>query len=244
MHLIDRMGLIHFATALFVIANPIGAVPIYLSLSADQPEVTRKRTAHSAALTVGAVLTIAVIGGEAVLRGLGIELPAFQVGGGLVFLLMAASMLHAQPSRIRHTAEEVDEAQEKESIGVVPLGVPLLAGPGALSTAIVFAHQSPGWAARGQLIAICWLLSGCVWLALISADAIGRILGRTGINIMNRLMGLLLAAIAVQFVVDGTIQLIRTRACGPHVESAVPHDPEHRGSDVSRRQSRFSWEGS
>jgi multiple antibiotic resistance protein len=223
MLMVDRMGMIHFATALFVIANPIGAVPIFLSLTADQPEITKKRTARSAALTVGALLTIAVICGESVLQ------------------LMAVSMLTAQPSRIQHTTEEVEEAQEKESIGVVPLGVPLLAGPGALSTAVVFSHHTPGWVGRVELVAICWMLAGCVWLALISADAIGRILGRTGIKIMNRLMGLLLAAIAVQFVVDGTMQLIRTRAHGPHLDSAFLHPTAHPCIDGFRRQAVSSW---
>ena len=148
MLMVDRMGMIHFATALFVIANPIGAVPIFLSLTADQPEITKKRTARSAALTVGALLTIAVICGEPVLQGFGIELPAFQVGGGLLFLLMAVSMLNAQPSRVQHTAEEVDEAQEKESIGVAGRSPPRR--PGGLEHGDRLLPPHPGLGGPGS----------------------------------------------------------------------------------------------
>jgi len=217
----DWTELIHFTTAIFVIANPIGATPIFLSMTPGQSEVSKRRTARSAALTVGTVLTITILCGEALLHAFGIELAAFQVGGGILFLLMAVSMLHAQTSRIQHTKDEADEARERESVGVVPLGIPLLAGPGAMSTAIVFAHHAPGWGSRVLLVLICWVLAGSVWLALSLADVIGRILGRTGINILNRLMGLMLAAIAVQFVIGGTMQLIHSRPFRSPVEPAL-----------------------
>ena len=120
-----------------------------------------------------------------------------------MILLMAIAMLHARMSGARHTDEEADEAHEKEQVGVVPLGIPLLAGPGAISTVIIYAHAGTGWAGTGLLVLEVWLVAGLVWLALRVGDRVAVVLGTTGMNIATRIMGLLLAAIAVEFITHG-----------------------------------------
>lgn len=122
--------------------------------------------------------------------------------------MLAVAMFHAQESPSRHTAEEAAEAGEKSDIAVVPLGVPLLAGPGAISTVIIFSHQASNWMAVGLLMAIIALVALIVWITLYLAIPIGTFLGKTGINIATRLMGLFLAAIAVEFIAGGLVKLI------------------------------------
>jgi multiple antibiotic resistance protein len=193
---------------LTVIVNPLLAIPAFAVFAGKESPAERRETAHRAALTVAAVLTVSVVGGQAVLRLFGISLPAFQVGGGVLILLMAIAMLHARMSGARHTDEEAVEAQGKEQVGVVPLGMPLLAGPGAISTVIIYAHNGSGWQDTLVLVLEVWLVSGLVWISLRLGDQVGRALGKTGINIATRIMGLLLAAIAVEFVTNGLKQLL------------------------------------
>ncbi len=199
-----------FFAAALVLLNPIGAVPIFLSLMTNQTTMRRKQAALSASITVCAVLVCSLLGGEWVLRMFGINLPCFEVGGGVLIMLMAVSMLNARQGRTRHTPEEAKEAEEAASVGAVPLGTPLLAGPGSISSAIIFAKDAQNWFDTGMLVALCFLTAVCVWIVLRLAEPIGTALGRTGINIMTRLMGLVLAAIAVKFFADGVSQIMRS----------------------------------
>ena len=202
---------LRFATAILVILNPIGAVPIFLGVTVNQVPRQRNRTAAAAALTTAGVLCVSILAGEWVLRAFGINVPCFQAGGGILILLMAVSMLHAKTSRVRQTPRERREAEEQESVGVVPLGTPLLAGPGSISTAIIYASKAHTWFDTGFLLAASLFAATCVWLVLRLAQPIGVALGRTGINILTRLMGLILAAVAIKFITEGLSQLL------PHV---------------------------
>ncbi len=199
--------LIKFVAAIFVITNPLGAIPLFLSLSKEYSTRERRRAALLASITVAIVLSSNIVLGELILKFFGISIPAFQVGGGILILLLAISMLQARQSSIKHTHEEAKEAADKDSIGVVPLGIPLLAGPGAISTAIIFAHRNDGWLDHLSMNGVCVVLAFCIWSALRLAERIGRLLGRTGISIGTRLMGLILAAVAVQFIFDGAQSL-------------------------------------
>ncbi len=194
-------------TALFVIANPIGILPVFLSLTADFSPPERRRTAIQTVLTVAVVLTVAALVGEALLQFFGISLPAFRAGGGILILLMAVAMLHARHGRIRHTPEEAIEAEERENIGVVPLGIPMLAGPGAISTVIIYAHQATTWFDKLMLLLAVVTLAGAIWFSLRLAEPIKGWLGQTGINIITRILGLLLVAISVEFIVEGIAAL-------------------------------------
>jgi multiple antibiotic resistance protein len=154
------------------------------------------------------VLVGAVFLGEPLLDVFGISIASFRVGGGILLLLMAIAMLQALPSRVQQAPEEAKEAEEKEHVAVVPLAIPLLAGPGAMSTVIIYAHQAATWFDTLFLILASLFVAGTVWVALALANSIGTALGKTGVNIVTRLMGLILAAIAVEFITQGLAQLL------------------------------------
>ncbi|BCX81756.1 multiple antibiotic resistance protein [Methylomarinovum caldicuralii] len=190
------------------IVNPMGAVPVFLALTSDRSHEERRAIASTAALTVLLVLLAALWGGDVVLRFFGIGIPAFRVGGGLLIILMAIAMLHARQSHAAHTEDEAAEASEREAIGVVPLGIPLMAGPGTISLVIVIAHQVASIMDRLWLSLCVAAVAAIVWIALHLAEPIGSALGVTGLNIMVRIMGLLLAAIGVQILAEGGVALV------------------------------------
>lgn len=201
-------------TTLIVIVDPLAAIPIFVSLTGDHSAAERKRTAQVTAFTVAAVLVVTIFVGEPLLRSFGISIASFQVGGGSLLLLMAIAMLHARHSRIQQAPEETREAEEKESIAIVPLAIPLLAGPGAISTVVIYAHQATTWFDTCFLLLASLFVAAAVWLALRLANGIGTALGKTGINIVTRLMGLILAAVAVEFIAAGVSQLLPGLAAG------------------------------
>ena len=193
---------LRFFVTLTAVLDPFLAVPIFVSVTAGRSPRERVRVARVVTITVLAVLAGAAIFGERLLRLLGTSLPAFQVGGGLVLLLMALAMLNAQVGEIRQTRAEARELKSREASGVVPLAVPLLAGPGAISTTIIAAQQG-GLAHGAMLIACIVLVCVFLWLMLRLAQVVSRRMGTTGLNIATRLLGLLLAAIAIQTMADG-----------------------------------------
>jgi multiple antibiotic resistance protein len=196
------------ATALFVIADPIATIPIFINLTSGQSHDERVRTAHVTALTVAAVLVSSIFIGQPLLQLFGIRIASFRVGGGILILLMAISMLNARLSRTVGTPEEMQEGSEKDDPAVVPLGIPLVAGPGAISTIIIYAHQASDGYDLAFLVFAGLLVAVSVWIALRMADPLRNLLGKTGINIISRLAGLVLAAIAVEFIASGLVQLM------------------------------------
>lgn len=192
---------------LLAIVNPLGAIPIFLSLSLDRSPTQCRAIAKTSASGVAIILIVAAWAGEAILNFFGIGIPAFRVGGGLLILLMALSMLHAKQSHTQQTPAEADEADSKENIAIVPLAIPLMAGPGAISLVIVDAHQIGTWGGRFAISGGILTVAGAVWIALRLANPIGEKLGTTGLNIATRIMGLLLAAIGVQMLAAGMLKL-------------------------------------
>jgi multiple antibiotic resistance protein len=198
---------IKFLVGIFAILNPLGTIPIYLSLMADRRPDEMRRTALKAAVAVAVILTLAVWVGGALLSFFGIGIPAFRIGGGLLVLLIAVAMFGAKTSPAQHTDAEQAEAEAKDDIAVVPLAIPLLAGPGAISLTIVDAHQAGSFSNK---ILFCLGIIGVsviVWMVLRLAEPIGKRLGTGGLNIATRVMGLILAAMAVQFMADGMLEL-------------------------------------
>lgn len=195
-------------TSLFVIADPIGTIPLFISLTAGQSAAERRTTARLTAVTFVLVLVGAVFLGEPLLHLFGISLSSFRVAGGILLLLMAIAMLHARHGRTKHTPEEDEEAADKGNVGVVPLGVPLLAGPGAISTMTIYAHQAQGWQDTLFLVCACFIVAAAVWAAMRLAEPVSALFGTTGINITTRLMGLILAAVAVEFITTGLVELL------------------------------------
>ncbi|MCG6937517.1 MAG: NAAT family transporter [Gammaproteobacteria bacterium] len=196
-----------FFIALFVILDPFAAVPIFLALTKTYSESERGRIANIAAVTVMIVLVVSALSGDTLLHTMGTSLASFRVGGGIVLLLMALAMLSGQTGAVRTTPEEEAEAEDRNAIAVVPLAVPLMAGPGSISTAIIQMQRSNmeyhGLLVIITIILVCLLL----WLVLRLATIIGKALGQIGLNIINRLFGLLLAAISVEIMANGLREL-------------------------------------
>lgn len=190
------------------IVNPLGAVPVFLSLCGDRSPAECRQVARTSALSVALILVGASWAGEAVLGFFGIQIPGFQTAGGLLILLMAINMLHAKRSHARQSPEEADEAGDRESIAVVPLAIPLMAGPGAISLVIIDAHQAGAWGDRLILSGGILFVAGVVWLCLRLATPIGEKLGVTGLNIATRVMGMLLAAVGIQMLAAGLLKLL------------------------------------
>jgi multiple antibiotic resistance protein len=188
---------------LLAITNALGAVPIFTSLTEGLTSRQRSHVANVTAVTVGIVLAVSALFGEAILRFFGIGIPAFRTAGGLLILLLGIAMLHVYQSRATHTPEEADEARERETMAVVPLGIPLIGGPGAISAMIIYAHHGSGVIYTGFLLFASVVVAAVIAIVLRLAEPIGRLLGTTGLNIATRLMGLILTAIAVQFIFDG-----------------------------------------
>jgi multiple antibiotic resistance protein len=197
---------LRYLVTLTAVLDPFLAVPIYLSATAHYDRGRKLRLANAVTLTVLAVLAGSAIFGEGLLRLIGASLPAFQVGGGLVLLLMALAMLSARIGEMRQTRAEAEELESGELSGVVPLAVPLLAGPGAISTTII-AAQRGGVGHVSALLGCIVLVCAILWALLRLADPVGARMGTTGLNIATRILGLLLAAIAIQTMAEGLRQL-------------------------------------
>ncbi len=193
---------LRFIATLTAVLDPFLAVPIFLGITAERDLRSRHRLANAVTLTVFVVLAGAAVFGEALLKLLGASLPAFQVGGGLVLLLMALAMLNAQVGGMRQSRVEEEELESGIYSGVVPLAVPLLAGPGAIGTTII-AAQAGGFTHIAIVIGCILLVCAILWAVLRLADGVGQRMGRTGLNIATRLLGLLLAAIAIETMADG-----------------------------------------
>ncbi len=196
-----------FFAALLAIVNPVGAIPIFINLTADQAESERNKNGTIASISMGLILVVVLLSGEAILRFFGISVGSFRVGGGILILLMAISMLHAKVSQVKQTAEEELDSAERDNVAVVPLATPLLAGPGAISTVILYAQRNTSIAHYFYLFAIIVLLVGLTTLSFRLAPVIARLLGKTGINVVTRIMGLIMAAVGVEFIANGLKQL-------------------------------------
>lgn len=188
---------------LVAVVNPIGAIPIFLTLSYNLGKKEQFKLVNVISFSVTTILIVSLVSGELILDFFGITISSFKVGGGILILLMAIAMMHARPSGANQTKEEINEGESKESAAIVPLSIPLLAGPGAISTIILYGQKSSG-IAHYSLVATTIIFLGLVlWVALVMSPWIASRLGKSGINIITRIMGLILAAIAIEFISNG-----------------------------------------
>ncbi len=194
-------------TGLLAIVNPVGAIPIFVGLTTEHAGHERKSTAITTAVSFSIVLIVATFIGHPLLEFFGISIPSFRVGGGILIFMMALAMLQARQVRIKQTQEEAREAEHRENISVVPLAIPILAGPGAISTVILYSQQNDSVMNYVVIISSIIIISVVTWLILRSSLYISGFLGKTGINIFTRIMGLIMAAIAVEFIAAGARQL-------------------------------------
>ena len=207
------MGAINLAyflkvfAGLFAVANPLGIIPLFLSLTNEESAHEKARTARVAAIAVLITLLLSALFGNQILSLFGVSVAAFRSGGGLLILLMAINMLHAQRSRVKHTPEEMQAAQERDDVAVVPLAIPIIAGPGAISLVISYAQEAQNLSDKLLLISNIAILALSIWLAFASANIISKRIGITRFNIITRIMGLILTAIGVQMISDGLKEL-------------------------------------
>ena len=197
---------LRYLVTLTAVLDPFLAIPIFIGVTAGQDTHAQGRLANVVTFTVFLVLAGAVFLGEGLLKVMGASLDAFQVGGGLVLLLMALAMHNAQAGQMRQTPAEAAELESGEVSGVVPLAVPLLAGPGAISTSII-AGEAGGGPHKLALVACVLIVCAVLWWMLRAAHAVGERISKTGLNVATRLLGLLLAAIAIQTMAEGLRRL-------------------------------------
>lgn len=191
--------------SLFAIVDPVGIIPIIIAFTAGMTAQKRERVGRMASLSVFVILLAALLLGEAILGFFGISIHSFRTAGGILLLLMSINMLIGnKPSYTPDdTPDDTGDGDATSSVAIVPLSTPLLAGPGAISTVILDAHKGSNTGHYGVMALILVLLSLTVWLTFLIAPWVSRRLGEIGSNIVTRLMGLLLAAIAVEFIAGG-----------------------------------------
>jgi multiple antibiotic resistance protein len=203
------MDLLKPLIALLAIVNPIGVVPFFIHFTQALTPQQRRRTIRVSAFTAFVVIAVSAVAGLQIIEFFGISLASFQVGGGTLLLISSIQMLNAQPAEGRK--EDVSEGTSKvdagASIAVVPLTIPLLTGPATISTVVIYAQRTSHWWQLGVLVGYGVVVGVATFLAFSAAGRIARRLGKTGIDIMTRLMGLILAALAVELLADGLTKL-------------------------------------
>ncbi len=196
---------------LLAIVNPLAIVPFFIHYTQGCTREQKLRTIWISSFSAFAVIAISALLGLQILAFFGISLASFQVGGGMLLLTSALAMLNAQPAEARSNAEEIHDAAERSaaraSIAVVPLTIPLLTGPATMSTVVIYADKAKDIMQLGTLVGYGVVVALATALCFALAQPIARVLGRTGINVMTRLMGLILAALAVEVMSDGLVKL-------------------------------------
>jgi multiple antibiotic resistance protein len=189
--------------SIFSIVDPIAIVPIYLALVGRDPPAEQRKIATRAVLAASIVLFVFAATGTMIFRFFGITMPAFKVAGGVLLATMALEMMRAKQSPVKATPEETSDAMGKDDVAITPIGIPLLSGPGAIANTIVWSSRAIAAEEKVALYASIGLVMILTLLSLTFGSRLVRLLGQTGINVVTRIMGLILAATAAQFVIDG-----------------------------------------
>ncbi len=193
--------------AIFSIVDPIACAPVYLALVGNEARAAQRSIAVRATVTATIVLTVFAATGTAIFNFFGITIPAFKVAGGILIFTMALEMLRAKHSSVRATPEETNE--HRDDVAIMPLGIPLLSGPGAIATAMMWSSRAHGAAEQAALYGSILAVSIITLITLLFASRVVSIFGKTGIKVVTRIMGLILAASAAQFVIDGWREAMR-----------------------------------
>lgn len=198
-------------SAIFFVVDPVAIIPVFLAMTRDDSADKKRRMARKAAIATSLTLLTFAVAGNVIFQIFGITLGAFKIAGGALLFLLALDMMKATQSKVRVVAEEEQEGALRDDIAIVPLTIPMLAGPGAIATTMVVTSKAEGRPLHLLVVMLVILFTGAItWLVLRSAVLIEKRLGTTGLNVLTRVMGLLLAAVAVQFVVDGIGELLPT----------------------------------
>lgn len=206
-------------SAIFFVVDPLAIIPVFLAMTSGDSLAKKRRTARKAAVATSITLLLFAGAGSLIFEVFGITLGAFKIAGGALLFLMALDMMKATSSKVRVKPEEEQEGVERDEVAIVPLTIPMLAGPGAIATTMVVTSKADGRPLYLAVIAVVILVTGALtWLVLRSALLIEQRLGTTGLNVLTRVMGLLLAAVAVQFIVDGAGEVLPGLLQGPRRE--------------------------
>jgi multiple antibiotic resistance protein len=196
---------------LVAIVNPLAIVPFFIHYTQGFTPAQRRRTVVTAAFTAFLVIAVSALLGLKILEFFSISLASFQVGGGMLLLISSMNMLNAQPAEAKPNTNELEDGAQKAAMGasiaVVPLTIPLLTGPATISTVVIYANQAQSWLQLFALVGYGVVVGLATAVCFALADPISRALGRTGINVMTRLMGLILAALAVEVMALGLLKL-------------------------------------
>ncbi len=192
-----------FIVSIFAVMNPMVAIPVYLSVVDGLPPEQRRSIPRRTAMAAFAVMVVAFFLGETILWIFSVSIPALRIAGGLLLASMAWSMLQAKTSRTRQTSEEADEVGERGSVSIVPLAIPVTAGPGAISLMIIAATYPNPIEGKIAIIVAVGLVCLVLWGFLRMADRVQTLLGTTGMNVVTRMMGLLMLAVAMEFLAGG-----------------------------------------
>ncbi len=195
-------------SSIFFLVDPFAALPTFLAVTAGFDARRRRATARKASITAFVLLAAFAFAGQFIFHLFGITLPAFEIAGGIILLLIGLDMLNARRSPTQETGPEAEAAAVKEDPGIVPLGIPMLAGPGSITSVMVLVGQAQGmWSRLAAILAAILVTALICWLVLGNSDRVARMLGESGIRILVRIMGLLLVALAVQYFVNGMVDL-------------------------------------
>ncbi len=203
--MIEWTFIIKTTIALIAIVDPIGCLPLFLSLTGQHKKINKKNVVKMTAITVFIILVTSLFLGDKILNMFGISMPSFQICGGILLLIMAISMMLGKHQIIESGQ---NGKSDKELIAFVPLSIPLLAGPGAMSNMIIVAHQAPNLINQSFLVLPCIAVSLLIWLTLSFAENISRMIGAIGTKIITRVMGLLLGSMAIEFITRGVLDII------------------------------------
>lgn len=192
-----------FFIGLFALVNPVGILPVFISMTSYQTAAARNKTNMTASLSVAIILWSSLFLGDAILQMFGISIDSFRIAGGILVVTIAMSMISGKLGEDKQNKQEKSETAIRENVGVVPLALPLMAGPGAISSTIVWSTRYDSWLhLAGFSVAIALFALSC-WLLFRAAPWLVRLLGQTGINVITRIMGLLLMALGIEFIVTG-----------------------------------------
>ncbi|MCU1322690.1 MAG: rane protein [Acidobacteriaceae bacterium] len=208
---LERSAIVRFSllafSSIFFLVDPFAALPTFLAVTEGADAPKRRRMAGKASLTALIFLSAFAVGGQYIFKLFGITLPAFEIAGGIILLLIGLDMLEAKRSATQEASGDTVAAASKEDAGIVPLGIPMLAGPGSITSVMVLVGQAQTRWQMAAILGAIVITAGICYLVLGNSDRVARALGDTGIRILVRIMGLLLVALAVQYFVNGMADL-------------------------------------